>query len=108
MPVPRNLAVELARNVVDLFATAEERLLHFHLQVESLEDTHGFRFGVEDESGKINLNVLPEMEKLDPTGNIIKDIVSKLQVLEMTPEQADSIMNWMRPQGATALSFISL
>lgn len=59
------------------------------------------RFGVSDESGKINLNALVA---LDPTGKIAHDVLVKLP--NMTEEIADAIIDWIdaddeqRPSGA--------
>lgn len=59
------------------------------------------RFGVVDESGKINLNALVA---LDPTGKVAHDVLIKLP--NMTEEIADAIIDWIdaddeqRPNGA--------
>ncbi len=59
---------------------------------DPLANTQGFRFGVEDESSKINLNALL---KLDPTGRTIKDALSNLP--NMNSDMANSVLNWIRP-----------
>ncbi len=50
-----------------------------------------YRFGVEDESGKINVNALL---RLDPSGRLARDMLMKLP--NMTQETADAILNWTR------------
>src|SRR5262249_10318162 len=60
-----------------------------------------FRFGVLDESGKINLNALMQ---IDSSGQILHDMLMKLP--NMTEDIADSIVDWLdaddnsRPNGA--------
>lgn len=59
---------------------------------DPMVNTQGFRFGVEDESSKINLNALL---RLDPTGESIKNALSNLP--NMSPDMANSLLNWIRP-----------
>jgi type II secretory pathway component PulK len=60
-----------------------------------------FRFGVTDESGKINLNALMQ---IDPSGQIAKTML--MQLPNMTDEISDAILDWIdsdddqRPNGA--------
>jgi type II secretory pathway component PulK len=51
-----------------------------------------FRYGVIDESGKINLNALL---KIDSTGQAAHDILMKLP--NMTEEIADAVVDWLDP-----------
>lgn len=68
-----------------------------------------FRYGVVDESGKINLNALV---KLDKTGNIASQVLQTLP--NMTPDIADAIVDWIdaddnpRPNGAESQYYSSL
>jgi type II secretory pathway component PulK len=61
----------------------------------------GYRFGVTDETGKINLNALVQLDK---TGNLASQILQLLP--NMTPDIADAIIDWIdaddtpRPNGA--------
>jgi DNA uptake protein ComE-like DNA-binding protein len=52
----------------------------------------GFRFGVEDEGGKINLNAILRLGQQDQQR--VREMLTKLP--EMTEELADSILNWIR------------
>jgi type II secretory pathway component PulK len=58
--------------------------------------TQGYRFGVEDESGKINVNALLQM---DPTGTKATAILQALP--NMTQDLANSILNWTRQAGSS-------
>ncbi len=64
-------------------------------------DSYTRRYGLSDESGKININALI---LLDPTGTILHDILMKLP--NMTEDIADAIVDWVdadsttRPAGA--------
>ena len=49
-----------------------------------------YRFGVVDESGKINLN---DLMKLDSSGTTAQNVLSNIPIL--TSDQVDSILNWM-------------
>lgn len=56
----------------------------------------GFRFGVEDESGKLNVNALLRL-----TGNDRQDALDMLMKLpDMTEEIAEAIINWTQPAGS--------
>lgn len=65
--------------------------------VEDMSASQGFRFGVEDEGAKINLNALL---KIDSSGKKARDILLKLP--SMTDETANAILNWIRPPGNTS------
>src|SRR5262245_42031220 len=52
----------------------------------------GFRFGVIDESGKINLNALLQ---IDSSGRVAHDMLMALP--NMTQEIADAILDWLDP-----------
>jgi len=54
----------------------------------------GFRFGVEDESGKINLNWLMRLNREDASGERARDLLARLP--SMSTEMAQSITNWMK------------
>ena len=68
-----------------------------------------FRYGVIDETGKINLNALL---KIDSTGQAAHDILMKLK--NMTEEVADAIIDWLdaddeqRPNGAESSYYSAL
>ncbi len=65
------------------------------------DDGTSYRFGVSDETGKINVNALA---KLDSSGDLLHDILIKLP--NMTEEVADAVIDWIdaddtqRPSGA--------
>jgi type II secretory pathway component PulK len=59
--------------------------------------TQGFRFGVEDESGKINVNALLRLTNNDM--NQVRDMLYKLP--GATQELVDSTLNWIRPANAS-------
>jgi type II secretory pathway component PulK len=59
-----------------------------------LNSARPFRFGVEDEGGKINLNAIL---KMDRTGQKAKDLLTKLP--NVTSDMADSIITWMQAAG---------
>jgi DNA uptake protein ComE-like DNA-binding protein len=59
---------------------------------EAAADASSFRYGVTDESGKINLNILLQ---LDPSGTVAHDILMKLP--NMTEDVADAIIDWIDP-----------
>lgn len=52
----------------------------------------GFRFGVSDECGKINLNALMQ---LDSSGKVLHDML--LNLPNMTEDVANSILDWIDP-----------
>lgn len=62
---------------------------------DPLGTTQGFRFGVEDEGGKINLNAAL---KIDKTGSKVKEALGTLP--NVTPDIASSLLNWMRSPDA--------
>jgi type II secretory pathway component PulK len=66
-------------------------------QSGSQSNTQGYRFGVEDESGKINVNALL---KIDSTGTKASAMLQKLP--NMTQDLANSILNWARPAGSSS------
>jgi type II secretory pathway component PulK len=55
-----------------------------------------FRYGVKDESGKINLNALM---KIDSSGQVAHDMLMKLP--NMTEDIANAILDWMDPDSDT-------
>jgi type II secretory pathway component PulK len=59
-----------------------------------LASARPFRFGVEDEGGKININALL---KMDSSGKKLKDMLTKLP--NVTPDIADSIISWAQASG---------
>jgi type II secretory pathway component PulK len=59
---------------------------------DSVTSTAPFRFGVTDESGKININALM---KLDSTGQIAHDVLINLP--NMTEEIVNCILDWVDP-----------
>jgi type II secretory pathway component PulK len=71
------------------------------LGVDEGQQTPGYRYGVTDEAGKLNLNTLVA---LDPTGKVAHDMLILLP--NMTEEIADAIIDWIdadenpRPNGA--------
>jgi DNA uptake protein ComE-like DNA-binding protein len=58
----------------------------------------GFRFGVEDEGGKLNLNAILKLPREDQ--NRVREMIVKLP--NMTEELVDSIFNWMQAQTSTS------
>jgi hypothetical protein len=70
---------------------------------DPLAPSQGFRFGVEDENGKINLNTLV----LRDQGNQAKNILSRLP--NMNEDLADAILKWIKPSdGSDSLTYSSL
>ncbi len=59
---------------------------------EDPPDASSFRYGVTDESGKINPNALYQ---LDPTGTVLYNALMMLP--NMTPDVADAIVDWIDP-----------
>ncbi len=59
---------------------------------EAPADASSFRYGVTDESGKINPNMLM---RLDPSGKVLHDALMKLP--NMTEDVADAIVDWIDP-----------
>jgi type II secretory pathway component PulK len=59
---------------------------------ENPQDASAFRYGVIDESSKINPNALMQ---LDPTGKVLHDALMKLP--NMTEDIADAICDWIDP-----------
>ncbi|HEX4590050.1 MAG TPA: hypothetical protein VH120_08990, partial [Gemmataceae bacterium] len=59
---------------------------------EAPSDSSSFRYGVTDESGKINPNALMQ---IDPTGKVLHDALMKLP--NMTEDVADAIVDWIDP-----------
>jgi type II secretory pathway component PulK len=59
---------------------------------ESPADASSFRYGVTDESGKINPNALMQ---LDPTGTVLYNALMLLP--NMTDDVADAIVDWIDP-----------
>jgi type II secretory pathway component PulK len=55
-----------------------------------------FRYGVGDESGKINLNSLLQ---IDPTGNVVSQMLTQLP--NMSQDVANSILDWIDPDDTT-------
>lgn len=79
---------------------------YYSIIAPALEDSsgyfNGFRYGLVDESSKLNLNVLPKLEELQEGSG--KNLL--LALPEMTEEIADAILDWLdtdseeRPAGA--------
>lgn len=61
---------------------------------DPMASQESFRFGVEDESSKINLNWLLRLNRQDSTGERARDILARLP--NMSTELAQSITNWMK------------
>jgi type II secretory pathway component PulK len=59
---------------------------------ESPSDASSFRYGVTDESGKINPNALMQ---IDPTGKVLYNALMLLP--NMTADVADAIVDWIDP-----------
>lgn len=70
---------------------------YFSVATSSLDEEgapEGQRFGLIDESSKINLNTMPYAEAtLALSGGNVRDLLMGLP--EMTEEIADSILDWM-------------
>jgi type II secretory pathway component PulK len=72
------------------------------------ESRYTVRYGVEDESGKINLNALI---RLDPGGTVLSSVLTQLP--NMTEDLSDPIVDWLdsdddpRPSGAESESYQS-
>lgn len=58
---------------------------------DELATSQGFRFGLEDEGGKINLN---SALKIDKSGSRVKEVLGQLP--NLTADIASSLLNWMR------------
>lgn len=75
------------------------------------EDRYPLRYGISDESGKINVNALILK---DPTGNVLFVALMTLQNQGMTQQIADSIVDWVdadsttRPEGAEEDSYAGI
>lgn len=71
--------------------------------------TYQLRYGVSDESAKLNINTLIQLDK---AGDVLYAALMKLP--EMTPEVADAIVDWVdeddipRPTGAETETYLSL
>ena len=71
--------------------------------------TYQMRYGVSDESAKLNINT---MIQLDKAGDVLYTALMKLQ--DMTPEIADAIVDWVddddlpRPAGAESETYLAL
>jgi type II secretory pathway component PulK len=76
---------------------------------EAPADAGSFRYGVTDESAKINPNALMQ---LDPTGKVLYNALMKLP--NMTADVADAIVDWIdpdddpRPNGAESSYYMGL
>ena len=62
--------------------------------------TTGYRFGVEDENGKINLNAVRQMIKKDTTGKVKDLIMGMIQKIpNINEDQATAVINWTQEGG---------
>lgn len=61
---------------------------------DPLASQQGYRFGVEDESAKVNLNWLLRLNREDASGERARDMIARLP--NMSTELAQSITNWLR------------
>jgi DNA uptake protein ComE-like DNA-binding protein len=61
---------------------------------DPLASQQSYRFGVEDESAKVNLNWLLRLNREDTSGERARDMIARLP--NMTTELAQSITNWLR------------
>ncbi|HQR07785.1 MAG TPA: type II secretion system protein GspK [Gemmatales bacterium] len=60
----------------------------------------GYRFGVEDEGGKINLNAIRQLIKKDTTGSVKKFITTMIQSIpNIDPDVATAVINWTQEGG---------
>jgi hypothetical protein len=60
----------------------------------------GYRFGVEDENGKVNLNAIRQLIKKDTTGQVKTTIQTLIQAIPtMNEEQANAVINWTEEGG---------
>lgn len=92
-------------HAIDVSGGTTRRTARFSIvsAVDSSETSvsRSYRFGAQDESGKININALM---RLDSSGEIAHDMLMKLP--NMTEEVADAIIDWIdsndepRPTGA--------
>lgn len=70
---------------------------------DPLAQSDGFRFGVEDESGKINLTTLV----LTDRDNRAKNILSRLP--GMNEDSADALLKWIKPSdGSDSLNYTAM
>ncbi|MFO0813197.1 MAG: type II secretion system protein GspK [Gemmatales bacterium] len=63
-------------------------------------NTTGFRFGVEDENGKINLNAMRQLIKKDPSNKTKFETIIKA-IPAISEEQALAVINWTEDGGTT-------
>ena len=62
--------------------------------------TTGYRFGVEDENGKINLNALRQMITKDKTGKVETFINTMIKAIpNIDPDEAAAVINWTKAGG---------
>lgn len=62
----------------------------------------GYRYGVEDENGKVNLNAIRQMIKKDTTGQVRTTIETLIKAIpNMNEEQAMAVINWTEEGGTT-------
>lgn len=60
----------------------------------------GYRFGVEDENGKVNLNAIRQMIKKDGNNRTLIETLIKA-IPNMNEEQAMAVLNWTEDGGTT-------
>jgi type II secretory pathway component PulK len=91
-------------------ATSARKNAYFSIVAfDNFGGSAGTRYGITDESGKLNINALI---KLDPTGEVLYNALLKLP--NMTPEIADAIVDWVdtddniRPSGAETADYADL
>jgi len=68
--------------------------------------TQGFRFGVEDENGKINLNAARALMKKDQTAATFIQTMIKA-IPNINEDQANAVLNWTQEGGSDDASYYS-
>ncbi|HMP59378.1 MAG TPA: type II secretion system protein GspK, partial [Gemmatales bacterium] len=81
--------VDAAGNIVGYFSLVSPRTAD-----DPYVTQFGYRFGVEDESSKINLNWLLRLNRQDSSGERARDLIARLPY--MSTELAMSITNWLQ------------
>ena len=73
---------------------------------DSLATTQGYRFGVEDENGKVNLNAARALMKKDPTAvSFIQTMIRAIPTIN--EDQANAVLNWTQEGGSEDGSYYS-
>jgi type II secretory pathway component PulK len=73
---------------------------------DEMAATQGYRFGVEDENGKINLNAARKLMDQDPqAASFIETMIKAIPTIN--EEQATAVLNWTKAGGTEDASYYS-